>query len=57
MLISECVRESALSSHNGLLGVVHVEHYTKLQSVESLDLYVIYEISTGNIKYTCTIRY
>ena len=52
MLISVSVRECALSSHNDLLGVVHVEHYTKMQSVESL--YVIYEIS--NVKYTCTIR-
>ena len=52
MVISVSVRECALSSHNALLGVVHVEHYTKMQSVESL--YLIHGIN--GIKYTCTIR-
>ena len=52
MLISVNVRECGLSSHNTVLGVVHVEHYTKMQRVESL--YLIHEISKR--RYASTIR-
>ena len=46
MVISVSVRECVLTSHKTVLGVVHVEHYTKMQRVDSL--YIIHEIS--NIK-------
>ena len=46
MVISVSVRECVLTSHNNVLGVVHVEHYTEMQRVDSL--YIIHEIS--NIK-------
>ena len=52
MLISVSARTCALSSHNIVLGVVHVEHYTKMERVESS--YLIHEKS--NIRYALTIR-
>ena len=52
MLISVNVRECGLNSHNTVLGVVHVEYYTKMERVESS--YLIREQS--NIRYALTIR-
>ena len=52
MLISVSARTCALSSHNIVLGLVHVEHYTKMERVESS--YLKHEES--NIRYALTIR-